>query len=304
MNRTERVKVIKESAALLAKRDWAEIDLILAQFGLETREDWPTQDKIAYSLEMMKWANDDDSLGEMHQYLTGHGELEGIVSGPHPWQDGGIRLFTSHLAKHQGDVGHVANWLAMHGVDAFVAHTSIEPSSEWQDVIESALRSCQAMAVFLHDGFHESLWCDQEVGFAMARQVPVLPLRYDLNPYGFMGKLQAERCAGLPDWQMAHKVMDWLMRTPSLQHAATDGLVSGFVNSRTFDNSRHLLLDLEEVQQFTPEQLNRLDEATTANSQIREAVISGTTVPKRIEQLISARGEKPSRDWMDDIRWP
>ena len=65
MNRTERVKVIKESATLLAKRDWAEIDLILAQFGLETREDWPTQDKMAYSLEMMKWANDDDSLGEV-----------------------------------------------------------------------------------------------------------------------------------------------------------------------------------------------------------------------------------------------
>jgi hypothetical protein len=39
MNRAQRVKVITESAALLAKRDWPEIDLILTTFGF-TAHDW------------------------------------------------------------------------------------------------------------------------------------------------------------------------------------------------------------------------------------------------------------------------
>jgi hypothetical protein len=166
----------------LAKRDWPEMDLILEQFKMITRDEWDG-DKKSYSLAMIRYSQDDD-LGQLHQYLTGHGELEGITDGPHPWRDGGLRLFMSHLAIHQAEVGKIADRLALYGVDGFMAHTSIEPSAEWQDVIESALRSCDAMAVFLQSGFHESDWCDQEVGFVMARRVPVLPLRYDLNPYG------------------------------------------------------------------------------------------------------------------------
>jgi hypothetical protein len=60
MNRTERVKVIKESATLLAKRDWAEIDLILAQFGLETREDWastPPRLVTAAAVRVSRWVS-------------------------------------------------------------------------------------------------------------------------------------------------------------------------------------------------------------------------------------------------------
>lgn len=268
----------------------AVIDLILSQFDIGTEDNWRGNDRQAYAIEMMKFSRDDDALRELHQYLTGHGELEGIASGPHPWQGGGLRLFMSHLARRQRYVGRVADWLAVHGIDAFVAHTSIEPSAEWQDVIESALRSCDAMAVFLNTGFHKSNWCDQEVGFAMARRVPVLPLRFELNPYGFMGKLQAENCSKLEELPVAHKIVDWLMRTPSLRESATDNLVTAFENSDSFDNSRHLLLELEAVRRFTPEQLKRLDHATTANTQVSQAVISGSTVPKRIGRLISKHG--------------
>jgi hypothetical protein len=290
MNPPERIKLISESAELLAKREYPEMDLILDQFGMSTSETWDGDPK-SYAIQMMRFA-EDDSLRGLHQFLTGHSNLQGIAGGPHPWKDRGLRLFMSHLAQHQGEVGKVADWLVIHGVDAFVAHTSIEPSAEWQDVIESALRSCNAMAVFLHKGFHESKWCDQEVGFALGRQdVPVLPLKIDLNPYGFMGKLQADNCSNLGPIQVAHKILDWLMRRPELRDAAIECLVSGFENSDSFDNTRHLLLELEVVPTFTQDQLYRLDMATTENSQIAKAWISGTSVPKRVERLIEARQE-------------
>jgi hypothetical protein len=114
------------------------MDLILEQFKMITRDEWDG-DKKSYSLAMIRYSQDDD-LGQLHQYLTGHGELEGITDGPHPWRDGGLRLFMSHLAIHQAEVGKIADRLALYGVDGFMAHTSIEPSAEWQDVIESAER--------------------------------------------------------------------------------------------------------------------------------------------------------------------
>lgn len=288
MNPPERIRLISESAALLAKREWPEMDLILDQFGMTTLNHWEGDAK-SYAIEVLRNAFD-DSLQGLHQFLTGHGDLDGVSSGPHPWQDRGLRLFLSHLAAHQRDVGQVASWLSLHGIDAFVAHSTIEPSLEWQDVIEAALRSCRAMVVFLHNGFHESNWCDQEVGYVLARpDVPVLPLKFDLDPYGFLGKVQAANCNGLGPIVVTHRIIDWLMRTPSLRDSTINSLVYAFENSQSFDNTRHLLEELEAVPVLTQEQLWRLDAASTENRQIREALIGNEPVPARLARLIDSR---------------
>jgi hypothetical protein len=120
-------------------------------------------------------------------------------------------------------------------------------------------------------------------------------LKFDLNPYGFMGKLQAENCSNLEEHAIAQKIVEWLLRTPKLRDVTVDCLVRAFVKSGSFDNSRHLLLELENVETFTAEQLNGLDEATKANSQVREALIGKIPVPNRIRQLISKHGGTSGR---------
>jgi TIR domain len=297
MNPGERIRLITEAAELLAKRDASEQDLILGQFGMNTTEQWDGDAK-SYAIAMIQYSPD-DSLRELHQFLTGHIDLVGVSSGPHPWKNRGLRLFMSHLAKHQGEVGRVAFMLAKDGIDAFVAHTSIDPSLQWQDVIESALRSCDAMAVFLHDGFRESDWCDQEVGFAMSRNVPVLPLRFDLNPYGFMGKLQAENCSDLARYPhyfdtaytAAWRILAWLHRTPTLQDAMTESLVSAFESSNGFDQTSRLFRLLEKRPTFERQQLKRLREAAKKNSQVRKALLGGA--PDRVENLVARHGGIP-----------
>jgi hypothetical protein len=39
--------------------------------------------------------------------------------------------------------------------------------------------------------FHDSDWTDQEVGYALARRVPIISVRMGRDPYGFLGKFQA-----------------------------------------------------------------------------------------------------------------
>jgi hypothetical protein len=79
-------------------------------------------------------------------------------------------------------MGSLREALRSVGISGFVAHTDIHPTREWQDVIESALETCEALAAYLTDDFHESLWTDQEVGFCVGRAVAILPLKAGRDP--------------------------------------------------------------------------------------------------------------------------
>ena len=126
------------------------------------------------------------------------------------WRDGYVKLFMSHIAEHKALVGEVAEELIDHGIHGFVAHNDISPSRSWEDEIKEALQTCDAMAAFLHKGFKESPWTDQEVGFCLARDVKIIPLRFDLNPYGFMGRYQAAPSQGKTAREIGDLVHDAL----------------------------------------------------------------------------------------------
>ena len=102
-----------------------------------------------------------------------------------------FRLFISHTSQHKAEVSALKAALTPHGVAGFVAHQDIHPTLEWQAVIATALTECDALAAYLTPDFPASQWTDQEVGFCLARDAMILPIRVGLDPYGFIGKIQA-----------------------------------------------------------------------------------------------------------------
>ncbi len=60
----------------------------------------------------------------------------------------------------------------------------------------------------MHDGFKESNWTDQEVGFAMGRGLPVFSIRFDQDPYGFIGRFQAFNGNGKTVENLAREIFD------------------------------------------------------------------------------------------------
>jgi hypothetical protein len=256
----QRIALITECAQLLAAQEWYEIDVILKSFGCRTDKNNAHGGKLQYAIAMAE-ASRDGPLQALHSYLVS-GDANVPADGP--WVQGQLKLFVGHLAIHQEFVGQVGQALSPDGVCAFVAHTSIEPSKEWEDVIESALRTCDAMVVFLHKGFHASNWCDQEVGFGLARRVPTLPIIIDENPYGFMSKYQAIRGSGLDANQLAIKITNWLITTPTAQSAMADGLLTAFEGAENAEHVRHLASLLAMVPYFTRQQVERLLKAREA----------------------------------------
>jgi TIR domain len=281
----ERITLITESARLLAMRELSEIDMILMQFDLPNNEDLGGDDRYAYALRMVRGATD-PYVVRLHAFLVG--DRKEVPVGTHSWTPGQVKLFVSHLAIHKHFVGEVREALQKDSVDAFVAHTTIEPSKEWQVVLEAALLTCDAMVVLLHKGFHESKWCDQEVGFGLARRLPTLPITIDEMPYGFMSKYQALPGRDLDARLLAFEITNWLVGVRALQPIMAESLVTALEGSRSYERSRRLTGLLGRLTKFTPEQLKRLSDAAEVNDQVRKANFrDGTSVPSSINTLIT-----------------
>lgn len=111
---------------------------------------------------------------------------------PMNWQNSGrFRLFISHISADKLIATRLKDALTGHEIDGFVAHEDIHPTLAWQDEIERALHTMDAMVAVHTKGFSASFWTQQEIGFALGRGVKVISFKYGEVPTGFIGKHQA-----------------------------------------------------------------------------------------------------------------
>ena len=156
------------------------------------------------------------------------------------WGDGKVRLFLSHLAIDRADVSRVKDALALRGVAAFVAHEDIEPSRQWQHEIELALQTMHALAALVTPAFHGSNWTDQEVGWALGRGVPVLPVRLGQDPYGLFGKLQGISGSLNRSSQLAELLVAALLKNPATSAGMRRSLLRAFQAVNSFADAQSL----------------------------------------------------------------
>jgi hypothetical protein len=106
-------------------------------------------------------------------------------------------------------------------------------------VILNALRSCDACLALLTPGFSDSAWCDQEVGFCMARDLLVIPLEFGRIPYGFLGAYQALSVRKRQtEADIALAVFELLVRKPQSRTAMAAALVRRWEETESWDGAR------------------------------------------------------------------
>ena len=200
----ERINAIQEIASRLSKEDWPLIDLILKQFSLPWSEEW-SGDKNTYIIEMVSNAPG-ETLAQLAAHLGYDIAYERSVVEPDFWEAGHFRLFACHLAEEKDYATKLQLELNSFHISTFVAHKDITPTREWQEEIELALNTADALVALLTPGFHESFWTDQEVGFAMGRGVLAVAIRLGEEPYGFISRLQAFQGEGKTEKELAREI--------------------------------------------------------------------------------------------------
>ena len=185
------------------------------------------------------------------------------------WGAGVVRVFISHVATHKVLAKEISGYLTQYGISGFVAHEDIEPMRGWESEIERALFSMDFLVALLTDGFSESKWTDQEVGVAIGRGVPVVPVRLGKDPYGFIGKLQAMQ--GSNAYQIAYDIFDHLFRDGQLKGLSTNALIAALDNSGNFSTSNSLASHLNDIEELSPAQELALVKVFNGNGQVSHA---------------------------------
>jgi hypothetical protein len=267
---SQRVTLMKEVAARLASEQWAMIDLTLSQFGLKTTDTF-SGNSNAYILTMIQSAPD-RSLIDLAQHLGF--AFEHTVSShiePAFWRKGMFRVFISHLAANRKWAGDLQEALLTYGISGFVAHNDIEPTTEWQKQIETALSTCDALIALLHNKFHESKWTDQEIGFAMGRAVPVFSVHFDEAPYGFIERFQAFNGVKNKPNDLAGQLFEAYRKNKQTKEKMSSVLVELFEQSGSFAEARTRIGYLEGLDVWEPSFSSRIQLATESNSQVSDA---------------------------------
>ncbi len=273
---------MKEISRSLGAESWAIVEATLRQFSLPQSEEW-NGTLESYVLRMIADA-DDATLVDLaahvgHQFESAEVPLR--VDPPF-WQKAMLRVFMTHLSSHRDYAAELQAELLEFGISSFVAHNDIEPTTEWQTQIETALATCDSLVALMHSKFRMSNWTDQEIGFAMGRGVPVFSVRLGETPYGFIGKFQAFNGHDKTTAELARELFDTYRKSKQTKHRMSEGLVELFEESNNFADAKLRVGYLEELDTWTPSFSNRIRTAVENNSQI----FGSWGVPERVKALL------------------
>lgn len=179
------------------------------------------------------------------------------------WGNEGYRVFLSHKNEVKKETAELKEQLKLFGILGFIAHEDIQPTKKWQDEIENALFSMDAFVVLMTEGFHDSLWTDQEVGVAFGRGVPIISVKLGKDPYGFIGKFQALSCS----WDTAAKeIVKILVKHDRMLNA----YIKAVENCSSYDNGNTLSEILPCIDKLSNQQAVRLISVFNENGQVRD----------------------------------
>jgi hypothetical protein len=282
MTPSEKIKLIKEITKNLGRDDWTMVNVTLRQFGIRTIEPDDFYGGLSEYIPYMLEGNSDQTLIDLAQHLEINlFESPSSIPDPEFWKKNFFKLFLSHISSFKKETAELQKSLLSYGITSFVAHEDIEPSKEWQSEIEIALKTMDGLAALLTPGFHESKWTDQEVGIAIGRSVPILSIRYGLDPYGFIGKYQGIQGSGKDLKQISKAILMVLLKNENSQQKMVHGLVHSFIESESFAESKQKIGLVEEAPYLSMDLIQMLENSIKENSQVR----GSWGVPESIKAL-------------------
>ena len=192
MRATERMTLLETIGTELQRRyTFSDLDGFFAALGIQTTDFEHGSSKRLYAKEVLRHAADSRLLDVATE--LGLGRSTGAsIEPPANWR--GVkqfRLLVSHISANKVIATRLKQALATHSILGFVAHEDIHPTLAWQDEIERALQTMDAFVAVHTPGFKDSIWTQQEIGFALGRGTKIISFKMGEDPTGFIGKHQA-----------------------------------------------------------------------------------------------------------------
>lgn len=270
MDRSQKLNIIYQITESLASKNDNDFISILEEFNFDTSGSsiLGKINKKDYISEKLKGGQSNDIL-ELAKHLSIDILKSISIINPEFWKQDSFRLFISHLASNKIMANKIKENLDMWGISCFVAHEDIEPTKEWQNEIELALKTCDGLIALIEPHFHNSNWTDQEVGFALGRDLVIIPVNLGHAPYGFIGKIQA-----IPELDFKKQldlIIGILIKNSRSKKKMAFALMSNFEKANSFYNATRFAKLLAVNTFWNDDLIKRLQKAPNNNSQIKLA---------------------------------
>lgn len=275
MNALEKIKLIDDIGRELQSRmTFSEIDSYLSTYGIPTDHQPSFNSKYVYVKEILPKINDEiviEIANELNLQHNFQSKLPNFKDNTTTfWKTGHFKLFISHLSTFKKTIGHLKKELEKYGISSFVAHEDIEPTKEWQDEIEKGLFTMDALCAVLMPGFKESNWTDQEVGIAIGRGVLIIPVRRELDPYGFIGKYQGLQSYGKNVDEVAEDIFQVISKNPKTRNQIINKLVDLFLMSNEAIEAIERINSLKKINDIPIDKINLLHQRIIENKNLKD----------------------------------
>lgn len=268
-----RIKLIQGVRDKLQSSSFDDEALVLEEFGIGVREPYNLDGDMFTITEWLRQA-DENRVIALARHLgvsedNGNTQnAEEDVSALPDNEPAPLFIFASHLAREREFVGDVAKVLGQYGVELFVAHDSIQMDADWQPEIAGALSRCHAGVAFVHKGFKESAYCQQEVGWLLGRQVPMARYISGESPAALLSQKQGKPIHGLDAVEVAAEILEYVRRKPELHGSFTSSLSHALLDSPNFRATNHIWAVLPDDWPLTPKQAETLVLAAETQDQV------------------------------------
>ncbi len=283
LSRADRVEFLREIVREITTNtdEWTltSLDVVLGQFGcgsIDTDDGWSGwADQFARAVGKVS----DRDLLEIYAVITGADPREArsalrVIDASGIWKPADyVRVFISHTAAEKAFAAEVSTELAVFGVVGFVAHESMEIEKSWQDQIEAALRTCEAFVALVHAPVNQSVWCQQEIGWARGRDVPSYFVRLGADPVGFVSSTQWPSLVNRDAKAVAVNIARWLDRSGSLRKPLVQGLIGELREAGNYFDAEAAAKRIVALDDLDDETWDLLAEAYHANDQVHGGVL-------------------------------
>jgi hypothetical protein len=273
MKNLDKIKLIDMIASELQEQmTFSEIDSYFETYKIPTDHTPSYNSKKVYVKEILPKIQDNIILKIAEELELNHSygkstKKEKVVTRENSslWKAGHYRLFLSHLASFKVTISQLKNELEKYGISSFVAHEDIEPGKEWQVEIEKGLFSMDALCAILMPGFNDSKWTDQEIGVAIGRELLIIPVRRDLDPYGFIGKYQGIQAKGKNIGQVAEAIFYIISTHEKTKSIYISNIVDLLLLSNDTTEIRNRINSINKIKNFPNNKAYQIHERITEN---------------------------------------
>lgn len=210
------------------------------------------------------------------------------------WKENHLRIFLSHQEAYKSEAYSLATTLEPYGFSVFVAHDKIKPMKDWQQEIRNGLRTMEVMLVLVTDDLHKSYWSNQEIGFALASETPIVCVKVgSIEPQGFIGSQQAIEGSLEHIEDVAPEVSRALINEIDQGDRRKEVLIEAFISSVSYFDAMDSLERLKEtVDYLNDAQLNQIIEGYARNDQLYSCIGIHSKGKGIKEYLEDATGKK------------